>query len=48
MKTKLIVAWVIVGVPAAWGVTQTLKQSLKLFRSPATSATQPAAKPAAR
>ena len=41
----LIVSWMIVGVPAAWGVTQTFKQSLKLFTAPpAASAvsTQPA------
>lgn len=41
----LVVAWTIVGVPAAWGVTQTFKQSLKLFTAPtagATAATQPA------
>ena len=49
----LVIAWLIVGVPAAWGVTQTFKQSLKLFRSapaPAPAATtQPsAAQPQAR
>ena len=31
----LLVAWLIVGVPAAWGVTQTFRQSLKLFTAPA-------------
>ena len=44
---KLVVAWLIVGAPAAWGVTQTLKQSLKLFQSPAT-ANAPATQSAAR
>jgi hypothetical protein len=44
---KLVVAWLIVGAPAAWGVTQTLKQSLKLFQSPATSAT-PVTQPVSR
>ena len=40
----LVVSWMIVGVPAAWGVTQTFKQSLNLFTAPpatATAATQP-------
>jgi hypothetical protein len=36
----LVLAWLIVLAPAAWGVTQTFKQSLKLFTAPA-SATQP-------
>ena len=31
---KLALAWVIVGVPAGWGVKQTFEQSLKLFRAP--------------
>ena len=39
---KLLLAWLVVGVPAAWGVTQTFKQSLKLFQSPPPpAATQP-------
>ena len=41
---KLALAWLIVGVPAAWGVTQTFRQSLKLFQSPSPpplAATQP-------
>ena len=38
---KLVVAWLIVGGPAAWGVTQTLKQSLKLFQSSPPPATRP-------
>lgn len=40
----LVVSWMLVGVPAAWGVTQTFKQSLKLFTAPpaaTTAATQP-------
>ncbi len=28
----LIVAWAIVGIPAVWGVTQTVIKSLALFR----------------
>lgn len=30
----LALAWLIVLAPAAWGVTQTFKQSLKLFTAP--------------
>ncbi len=30
----LIVAWLVVGVPAAWGVSQTVMRSMDLFRSP--------------
>jgi hypothetical protein len=40
VKLKLIVVWLIVGIPAAWGVTQTFKQSLKLFVAPVTAASQ--------
>ena len=28
----LIVAWVVVGVPLAWGVWQVIRKSLDLFR----------------
>jgi hypothetical protein len=40
----LIAAWLIVGLPGAWGVEQTLYKSLDLFRAPVASApaTQPA------
>lgn len=39
----LIVAWLIVGIPAAWGVSQTVVKSLALFKSPPPpSITQPA------
>jgi hypothetical protein len=31
----LIVAWLVVLIPAAWGVTQTVKRSMDLFTSPA-------------
>jgi len=31
-RWKLIVAWVVVGIPAAWGVAQVLAKSLALFR----------------
>lgn len=30
-KLKLVLAWVFVGVPLLWGVTQTLSNALKLF-----------------
>ena len=30
----IVLAWAVVGVPLAWGVTQTVKTSLALFRSP--------------
>jgi hypothetical protein len=30
----LIVAWLIVLIPAAWGVSQTVTKSMDLFRAP--------------
>jgi hypothetical protein len=39
----LIVAWLVVGIPAAWGVSQTVMRSLDLFIAPAPT-TQPAAR----
>ena len=33
-RLLLVVAWLIVGIPAAWGVTQTAKRSMDLFKSP--------------
>jgi hypothetical protein len=35
----LIVAWLVVGVPAAWGVSQTVMRSMDLFISPAAQPT---------
>lgn len=33
MKTlKLVFAWLLVGVPLAWGVIQSIEKSLPLFR----------------
>ena len=32
MKTKLIAAWVFVGIPLTWGVLQTLANAMKLFQ----------------
>jgi len=40
----LVVAWLVVGIPAAWGVSQTVMRSMDLFISPAA---QPATSPAA-
>jgi hypothetical protein len=31
MKGRLIVLWLLVGIPLLWGVTETLKKALKLF-----------------
>ena len=33
-RALLIIAWVVVGIPAAWGVTQTVRRSMDLFTSP--------------
>jgi hypothetical protein len=35
-------AWLLVGIPAAWGVAQTFKTSLKLFQAPPPAPTAPA------
>jgi hypothetical protein len=32
MKTRLIVLWVVVGIPLLWGVMNTLETALKLFQ----------------
>ncbi|MFM7215041.1 MAG: hypothetical protein ACKO3H_09215 [Verrucomicrobiota bacterium] len=40
MKTlKLVIAWLLVGVPLAWGVIQSIEKSLPLFRGAPTTAT---------
>jgi hypothetical protein len=31
MKFKLIILWLAVGIPLAWGVMKTLQNALKLF-----------------
>jgi hypothetical protein len=31
MKFRLIVLWLVVGVPLLWGVSKTLQNALKLF-----------------
>jgi hypothetical protein len=33
----ILAAWVLVGVPLAWGVYNTLLNSMKLFQAPASS-----------
>ena len=35
----LVIAWLVVGIPAAWGVAQTVTKSLDLFKSPGASTT---------
>jgi hypothetical protein len=32
MKGRLIVLWVVVGIPLLWGVLNTLENALKLFK----------------
>ena len=32
MQTKLVLAWLLVGIPLVWGVAQTLENALKLFQ----------------
>jgi hypothetical protein len=39
----VLVAWLIVGIPALWGVSQTFRQALKLVQhAPPAAATNPA------
>jgi hypothetical protein len=30
-KAKLVLAWLAVGIPLAWGVVETLQKAIKLF-----------------
>jgi hypothetical protein len=32
MKIRLVVLWMAVGIPLAWGVLKTLENALKLFQ----------------
>jgi hypothetical protein len=32
MKVRLIILWVVVGIPLLWGVMKTLENALKLFQ----------------
>jgi hypothetical protein len=35
---KLFLAWIVVGIPLAWGVMESVKKSLPLFSKPAATA----------
>ena len=35
----IAVAWIVVIIPAAWGITQTIRQSTQLFKNPPAVAT---------
>lgn len=37
----LVIAWLIVGVPALWGVSKTVQKSLPLFTASSATTTQP-------
>jgi hypothetical protein len=43
--SRLIAAWLIVSVPAAWGISQTIHRSLALFNSTQPAPVAPAATP---
>jgi hypothetical protein len=32
MKARVAIAWLVVGIPLLWGVSQTFEKSLALFR----------------
>ena len=32
MQTKVLLAWLFVGIPLLWGVEQTLENAMKLFQ----------------
>jgi hypothetical protein len=32
MKARLLILWVIVGIPLLWGVLKTLQNAMKLFQ----------------
>lgn len=32
MKARLVIFWVVVGIPLLWGVMNTLQNALKLFQ----------------
>lgn len=44
-RLAIALAWAVVVIPAAWGISQTLRTSMRLF-APAAKANQPAAQPA--
>jgi hypothetical protein len=41
----VVIAWTIVAVPLAWGVSQSLVKSLPLFRASSASSASPAPSP---
>jgi hypothetical protein len=41
---KLVLAWLFVALPLAWGVTQSVKKSMPLFSGAAPAAAAPAVK----
>ncbi len=41
----IALAWIIVLVPAAWGLTYTVQNALKIFTAPAPAVSTPAAAP---
>jgi hypothetical protein len=32
MKARLIILWVVIGIPLLWGIMKTLQNALKLFQ----------------
>lgn len=39
----IALAWVVVAIPALWGISQTIRTSMRLFTAPAASTVQPPA-----
>ncbi len=45
MKTiRVLVAWMLVAIPLGWGVTRSIQKALPLFKTTASSPSQPAIK----
>lgn len=40
-RLVIAAAWMVVSIPAAWGVSQTISTSIKLFQTPAKSIASP-------
>ncbi len=45
-RWMMAIAWIVVGTPLAWGVTQTFNKSLDLFHVAHAPTTAPATQPA--
>jgi hypothetical protein len=43
-RIKLLIVWLWIGIPLAWGVYQSVKKSAPLFGGGAAAVAQPAAK----